>query len=284
MIIVGVLALIVLSASCVGIYLLTKFNQPYSNQVKIVMSISLIEILISISTILIVIIPFSSSHNSLMKLLRLEIIRVVFYFFWYIMFYILMIDRLLGSCFPFWYRTDASKKLIKRTLIICWLGMIIILISLCLWNIEPTIFHGNVVWLILDSLFILSFFVLYSSIFYIKYRSKERSGRTVNRDGNKRFLKITSVILTVFLLLEAAPTAVTTIAYATAKAKPPQDYRLYSRILWHLNLLADPVIYIFMHPYVSVKLARYFSAFCRRSEDNNIQLSTNPVGAVINQN
>ena len=285
MIILGVIAFLVLFASCFGIYLLTKFSQPYSNQVKIVMSISVIEILISFLTILIVITSFSSGYNSMNRLLvHLEIIKLAVYFLWYITFYILMIDRLLGSCFPFWYRTDASEILIKRALTISWFAMIITVISLCLLNKQRKKYFEDFIWLILDCLFILLFFVLYSSIFYIKYRSKVRSGRTVNRDDSKRFFKVTSVILTVFLLLEAAPTAVTTIAYATANAKRPEDYELYSKILWQLNLLADPIIYIFMHPYVSVKVARYFRAVCRRSEATNFQLNTSRLMAVQSKN
>ena len=272
-IIVCAIAFIVTCASCFGMYLLSKFTRPYSNQIKIIMSISLTEMSLSVLTMqdqVCIILKIDDSWVAHMQLVTLAL-----YCCWYLMFYLMMVDRLIGSCFPFWYRGEASSKLITRTLLIGW-SMTIIAVPV-MWLLIRHIkqfrrlFH-EFLWLTLDSLFIILFFILYSSIFYIKYRSRKQFGRAANREESKRFLKVTSLMLLSFVLLEAGPTATTSIAYATTNSKRPDDFKLYGKILWQLNLLVDQIIYIFMHPYISSKLARCFLVCVRRVHDNNIEL------------
>ena len=267
----------VIVASCLGIYLLTKLEQPYSNQIKIVMSITLSGILISFLTIIGEVFTFSGINDSDRKQQYLGLIKTTVYFLWYVLFYLLMLDRLLGSCFPFWYRSGAAERVTKGALITLWPSMVISWPSICLLTTQPKKFRRilkDFVWLILDSVFILIFFVLYASIFYTRNRSIERSGRRTNRVENKQFFKVTSVILISFLVLEAAPTTVTSVAYATTNTQLPIIYQSYSSILWQLNLLADPIIYIFMHPSVSIRLVRYFHAWFGRVEGSSRMQST----------
>ena len=272
-IIVFVIAFAVTCASCFGMYLLSKLKRPYSNQIKTIMSISLTEMLVSVLTMqeqVCIILKIDDSWVGHMQLVTLAL-----YCCWYLMFYLMMVDRLIGSCFPLWYRSEASSKFITRTLLIGWSMTIMAFPVMCLL-IEHTdkvrrLFY-EFLWLILDSLFILLFLILYSSIFYIKYRSRKQFGRAANRDESKRFLKVTSLMLLSFILLEAGPTATTSIAYATHNSKRPDDFKFYGKILWQLNLLVDQIIYIFMHPYISSKLAKCFLVCVRRVHNNNIEL------------
>ena len=273
-------AVIVILANFFGIRLLTRLRRPYTNQIKIIISVSLAEILLSALTISQRVASLAKPQNQKLLLSYLKVIKTAVYFSWYMMFYILMIDRFCGTRFPFWYRSDASRKSACISLIVCWLAIFLIATSISLADqynpYESLCAVENFIYLVCDSVFILLFFILCCTVFYFKHQSNMRFGRGTRRDENKRFFRITSTILTVFLLLQAIPTAVTSLGYHIIGSQALTTYiELYSSILWQLNLLADPMIYIFMHPEVSMKLSQCFAALCRKSEQDH-QPQINP--------
>ena len=77
---------------------------------------------------------------------------------------------------------------------------------------------------------------------------------------NKRFFAVISAMLVAFLVLEASPTVLVSILSIAGERKASYELRPPFLILWNLNLLADPLIYIFMQPNMRRKLP--FSCFC----------------------
>lgn len=263
-IVVGVITIGVIVANIFGVYLLMKLKKPYSNQVRIVINISICEIFLSCVNITRSI--YRSSYqrdedSSVMAHLYLLIAAI--YFAWYNMFYLLMVDRMFGSCFPFWYQCNASGRWIKIALGVFWFLTLIIALALCLtWPHNMLQHIEKYYWVTLDAIFVLFVCVLYGSVFFIKRRSSARTGRSTNQTDNKRFFAIVSAILMTFVLLQAIPGIIaTTAAFLNENAAP---YHFYLRIFWSLNLLMHPLIYIFPTPVVWNAFRRYFGTHCQR--------------------
>ena len=256
----AVISLFAIILNIIGIYILVKSKRPYSNQIKIMLNISLLDILIATFSIGKTILELLEMQQSNLYLSFWRITTVLF-FIWYMTFYLLMFDRFLSCCFPFWYRTYASVRYIKIILFVYWASLLLlipILYQIDIGKIKHDI--STFAWLVFDVIFICGFIVLYSMIFGLKRRSNKRSRRNAANPDNKRFLGVISAMLVAFLVLEASPTVLMSILNILEKHEASSELMSYFAITWRLNLLADPLIYIFLQPNMRRKL--HFPCFC----------------------
>ena len=257
----GIINVLSIIANAFGIRWLVRFRKPYSNQIKIIGNISLADIFISVISLSMTITDFATSQKFVDLYLHLYLVRSSIYIAWFLMFYLLMFDRFLGSCFPLWYRGNAPPNWARNSLCVCWTVFVFALV-LCLTAPQQL---GSVirryVWLVLDILFIILFAVLYSAIYCVKRRSNARTGRGVRSMNNKRFFGVTSAMLVAFMLLEALPSSLTSVLFMNGFTEAIL-YERYFEITWSLNILADPLIYIFMQPKARRDVCGPLLAFC----------------------
>ena len=245
----GIINVLAIIANAFGIRWLYKSGKLRTNQMKIIGNISCADILISTLSVSMIALHFTGTHSFYTDMnLYLWLVKSSLYIAWFFMFYLLMLERFLGCCFPLWYLGNASPNWTRNSLCMCWCVFTILSPTLCV--IEPLKmrhFINSFLWIILDVAFIGLFVVLYSAIFFAKRRSTARAGRTIAGDRNKRFFGVTSAMLIAFLLLETVPTSITSMSFIKGR-KNAETYTLYFEVVWSLNLLADPLIYIFMRP------------------------------------
>lgn len=243
------ISILTILANSFGLYLLSRLERPFSNQVKIIMSISFLEILIpSNETVSLSLAIFVAKQHIEEEHIYWKI-RTSLYLVWYMQFYILMIDRLLGCSFPFWYRGEASSKWMKNGLICCWTSLLVIALIFFLEGDKSwKKYVFDYAWVTLDILFIIIFVALYGTLFFMKRRSNRQVRRQNVRAENKRFMTIISLILFVFLILEAIPTITMTALRNLGRHSLAKKISPFFEVVWRLNLLADPLIYIFMQP------------------------------------
>ena len=244
----AVISLFAIILNIIGINILVKSKRPYSNQIKIMLNISLLDILISAFSIGKIILELISMQQGDLYS-SFWIMSAVLFFIWYMTFYLMMFDRFLSCRFPFWYRTYAAVRYIKIILIVYWASLLLLIPILYQIDFEKTKHEINTfAWLTFDAIFICGFIVLYSMIYCLKRQSNMRSRRNVAHSDNKRFFRVISAMLVTFLILEASPTVLLSILNMLGEYKALSSLFPFFNITWRLNLLADPLIYIFMQP------------------------------------
>ena len=250
-------------ANAFGIRWLIGTRKPYSNQIKIIVNISLVDICISAMTLLTRIVLFAAPGTFYVKVYTyVNLVRLCVYLTWFFMFYLLMLDRFLGCCFPLWYRVNASPNWIKFSLGFCWSIALVSAPITCLISPDKMkSIMGTYVMASLLIMFLIQFAVLYVAVFYHKRRSNARSGRQNKRVENTRFFAVTTVMLVAFLALEAIPSLALSVMQI-AGVEYAKLFTHWFQPLWDLNLFVDPIIYIFMRPNAGRALRNCLGAFC----------------------
>lgn len=252
--------LLAIIANAFGICWIIKFRKPYSNQIKIIGSISFSDIILSTLSLTMTLLPSKLGYIHL----HVYLIRASLYVSWFLMFFLLMIDRFCCCCFPFWYKRYVSPNCSRNCLCGCWAISISLAPIVC--NIQPfdmqNIFN-RFAWIIFDCIFLCLFLCLYGAIFVFKHRSGTRTGRKTRFSETLHFLRVTSTMLTVFVLFEIIPSLTSSIMHL-ADFKQARTISRYFELLWATNLLADPIIYIFTQPNAIRDLSISVRSICGR--------------------
>ena len=249
-----VICILALILNIIGLYILVNLKRPFSNQVKIIMSISLLDIIILFLATTMKVLQLVEIKEQLLHQ-YLWLFMSAFYFVWYMAFDLMMLDRCFSCCFPFWYRTYAASRWVSISLVLFWSSPLITIPVIALSNIKKTMdFSYTYAWMAFDVIFICGFIVLYGIIFEVKRRSNVQTRRNAAQPENKRFIKVVSAMLITFLILEAIPTTFVSFLNIESKHEAANGLFTYMTLIWRLNLLADPLIYIFMQPNIIARL------------------------------
>ena len=167
------------------------------------------------------------------------------YLTWYAMIYMLTIDRFLGCNFPLKHRVWVRMRNIKIAVVSMWMVGILSGISMCLLedNQLYKIFN-KLVWLILDGTFLTLFLITYSTIYYNVSRTGVQ--RNIQTDQNKFFGMITAILLC-FMIFEVVPLT-TNFIFFMATNWGTNTLRSIIVMCYNVNIVADPLIYIFLQP------------------------------------
>ena len=232
-----------------GVYLISRLKHLASSQVKIILNIGVVDLFLSSFTIIITVLDmFGRNLTADNESIYFWVIRTSCYFFWFSMFYLLTLERFIGAHFPFRHRRLSTPKRFRNIIIACW--GIPIMIGPIFCFTEPRklrIIVDKYVWVVLDSLFIAFFVSTYLSIFYRKQRNDKRFGLSKRGAGNQKFFGVTTAMLATFLVFETFPSIASSMLFMISE-DTREFYQLAFELCWSLNLLADPLIYIFLMP------------------------------------
>ena len=230
-----------------GIYVLMVAKAGKSNQIKIIVSLSVADILNCFGFIVQISLDMSG-HKALESKTGLVIwmIRAVIYHPWYSMFYLLTFDRFLACNFPFKYRSLFGRNTMRNVLIVIWVISLIPAPVYCFLDMAKIrVFYDVYVWAALDSIFVFLFVVTYVSIYYRKKRSNLQFRHRDTNDDNQRFFLVTTLILVGFVFFAIIPDLTMSLLHSYAEnaslaAQP--GFELW----WNINMLIDPLIYVFL--------------------------------------
>eukprot|EP00795_Rhopilema_esculentum_P011618 gene11618-21859_t len=230
-----------------GIYILKIAKVGRSNQILIIISLSIADILNSFGFICQISVELSG-HAALDSEAGLIVImiRAAIYHSWYAMFYLLTLDRFFACNFPFKYRSISGKNTMRNLLIVVWIFGLIPAPVYCFLDMEKIkVFYFNFVWISCDVIFVVLFVVTYCSLFYHKKRSNLQFRQGETNDDNHRFFIVTTVILVGFLFFTIIPDIAMSLIHAkkTIILVTPA-FELW----WNINMLIDPFIYVFLQP------------------------------------
>lgn len=257
-----------------GIYLLCKLRENRTNQQLILLNLSVDELLYAIFDIIISILRFSgiSYKNEILR--TLDMMTNAFYILQRLFMILIALDRFLAAKLGLKYSVQFSKRRAIVVLICVWLVGLSFLLPLLL---VPPGHRNNVlkyVYPTLDGL------VVVCALFTYIYIAKKLNGsgiseaRRASGEENKqvpapikRLFKMASLIIASFIILVAIPDTIYLVVIVLLK----KDMIILIKILvilWHVNLSADAVIYIFLQRRVREQFFRMIS-FWRKNRNND---------------
>lgn len=239
-----------------GILLLNSLRTGSIAQKVILMNLSVSEILLAIGWISDLIATSIGLTFDDREMLIIWALRAGVYFFWFFDIYLLSIDRFLACVFAIKHRTSVNRKMLQRLMAVLW--VIFSLKSIILLLLDTKKCHtvyNTYVWVTLDCIAVVILCVTYISIFvYNLKRARMRRLRVASLEhqdnrsrNNSHFVKVVGLILLSFVFFEAVP-SLTEMSFFLRKSQIPGELQSVIQIFYQLNLLVDPLMYIFLQP------------------------------------
>lgn len=192
-------------------------------------------------------------------------LRSGIYLVWYGMLFALTLDRFVGVNFPFRHRQMNLERNIRWTVICAWLFGCLNGIAYCILDTYRVYdIYNKYIWISLDALYLFTFTITYSSIFFKMFNARNQNVRGNQTLNQQRFVKITTMIFLTVIFLEVIPNIGNIIAIRTLDL---EGYTLNNKLIlliYNFNLIADPLIYIFMQPRVRGLLYEQLGRLCTR--------------------
>lgn len=269
--ILGILSIVL---NAFGIYILHTSSIGGSNQIQLIISLSFSDICISVVTLCMTVLSLiGHSLPGSTTFLYVWSQRASMSHAWYSMYFLLTLDRFFGGNFPFKYRAYATKKRLKIILAICWITSLAVGPTFCLpmFDLKKVyIFCNTYLWLSYDTFFLALFIITYTSILYRKIHRDEQFRRANTGSEHQRFFLVTTSLLLAFIVLEVLPSIISSLL-SLRNERFHNSATAFIDFAWQLNILVDPIIYIFMQPVVrqtAVERIRHLLRFARRVEVN----------------
>ena len=265
-----VILVLAIAFNALGIYLLyqtTKIRTDYNSQVWIIANLSLAELIIAVVAIHEESLELAGFHTQGTVLQKLWAFKCGIYINWYLIIYLMCLDRFIACNFPLKHRLLTSKSSTQVIVVFPWItGMGNGLILLVLDTFPIHQFYDKYVWVSLDTLAITFFVVVYSSVFIQAFKSrrmralsaiirKSSAFRRSTTRQHKQFAKIIGLILLSFILFETAPTIAYLIAFFIHGTGSDLTAQII-QVMYDFALLSDPLIYIFLQNRIKLILRR----------------------------
>ena len=255
-----------------GIFLLKSLRGNKLAQTVIIINLSVSEILIAIGWIAELIVSSIGLTFDDKPLLVIWAIRAGFYCFWFAVMYILSIDRFMGCIIPLQHRVTMTNRNIRRLMTGTWVACISSSIFLVILDTKSLFkIYNTYVWMSLDCIAVFIYTITYASIFIHTLKSKRmhRGNRKTSdnrqnaNNNNLHFFKVVGVIMLSFVIFEFGP-SMTEMSFYFTDNKIPEILDRSLRLCYQLNLLLDPLIYIFLQSRVRKLLfAKFRNIFHR---------------------
>ena len=258
-----------------GIFLLKSLPGIEVTQKIIIMHLSLSESFLAVGWIA----QLTTNLNGLNyddRLLQfIWAIRAGVYCFWFSNMYILSLDRLVSCIFALKHRAKMNKRFLRRLMIVLWILCSVKSVLLLMFNTRHLYqIYNTFVWITLDIIAVVIYSFTYISIFlYTMKREKQKRARTHSLESreniqlvNPHFLKVVSFIIVSFIVFEVIP-SITEFFFFAKGQNIPQILEGIVFLSYHLALLIDPLIYIFVQSrvrrFLFIKIRMVFGQISR---------------------
>lgn len=237
---VSILAMI---CNAIGVYVLSKIDFRKTNQVIIIKSLSITEIIISIGWVIGDVLHFYGFKSGATSWNINWSIKAGIYLTWYSMIYMLTVDRLLGCNFPLQHRIWVRIRNIKIAVATMWIVGVLIGISMSLFEAKQLyIAFNKYVWPILDGIFLVLFTTTYATIYC---RVSKRAVHQSTQSDQTKFVRMITAILLTFVVCEIIPVTINLIFFMATKIGTP-TMRSIIVLSYNIHTLIDPLVYIFL--------------------------------------
>lgn len=237
-----------------GVYLLSNYGNKTSNQRLIMIHLSGTELALATTEIVYWSFVWAGHEEETSVILQsIVIINAGIFGTYYLVLIALTLDRLLASVLTIRHLTICSKPRVIKALLVAWvLGLTssIPFFTIEFENIYDIYYKVN--FLCLDTIFLSCAILTYSYILaqILKRRQKirdqalSRTNHSISLTGQSQYYKVTTFIIVSFIFLVAIPDIVYIHRFIITEVGSSIEESIIE-IVWQLNFLVDPVIYIF---------------------------------------
>ena len=268
-----------------GIYLLKLLRGSPLAQTVIIINLSISEMLIALGWLGELIATSIGMTFNDKALLVIWAIRAGMYCFWFADMYILSLDRFLGCIIPLKHRVMMTKCNVRRGIIGLW--VVCISNSLLLILLDTKVYfqiYNVYVWISMDCIAVVIYALTYISIFCnatksSRVQSRIRSSSQYQEDSSKtntHFFKVVALIILSFIIFEFCPSVTEMLFFYFTDGNVPYMLDRIIKLFYHLNLLVDPLIYIFLPARIRTmlfmtlrRLCNNICGKCRKGAVNN---------------
>ena len=242
-----------------GIYLLISLENEASIQSMIVISLSATDITLAISWIIEEQVIYHGVSTASMVFHVIWSLKAGVYLTWYTMIYLLTLDRFFGCNFPLRHRILIRRMIVRKIVIACWITGFLIGTLQCFHpSVRLRFVYKQYVWAILDFTFLVLFAVTYFSIFIRLIKSRRTVGHNNQATQSNKFLYTVFGLLVVFILFECIPTII--VVFWRQRTLLFEQIKTW---LYSLNLLFDPLLYIFLQAEVRNLAGKKICSSCK---------------------
>lgn len=248
-----------------GVYLLKQLKSPrHMNQIHILMSMSFSEVLLGVVSIVHVVANLAgyereSSHISVYCEEIITGLSVTYY----IILFMLTLDRLLACVLLLQYPRIATTKRTLLCLSIAW--VIGVIVAFPFFFYSPDTFYEiryKYIYISLDGIILAVVFITYSYIFHKTSRKHRTASSTVQRRGKMLF--VITIIIATFILLLVIPDILYEYRFMIHDIGSDVEMGIIM-FCWELNYLSDPGVYIFLQRNVRTVLRRKIADIHRKN-------------------
>ena len=268
-----------------GIYVLSKISEKRTNQHVILINLSIVEIILSAFHIVYLTLSLYEYDNTYRIQQVIGALVKASYNMYYLTMILLTIDRFLASKLSFRYAIMLSNRKVLKILICLWSICITALVPLLLINYEKIRYaYSRAVYPTFDFAFLVSAFVTYGYILKIAILNKfpsNAANKTQRKTKKKKFFTMTGLIILSFTLFVIIPDLLYLFLYFVGNQRSNLLLRVLL-VLWNVNFLLDPIIYIFLQKKVKAKFTKTV-CFWRRETDMSVHCQDAEVIANIHR-
>ena len=239
------IAVSILAMACnsIGVHVLSKIDFRKTNQIIIIKSLSITEIIISIGWVIGDVLHLCGFKSGATSWNINWSIKSGIYLTWYSMIYMLTVDRLLGCNFPLQHRTWVRIRNIKIAVATMWIIGVLIGTSMCLFEAKQLyIVFNKYVWLTLDGIFLVLFTVTYTTIYC---RVSKRAVQRSTQSDQTKLVRMITVLLLTFVVCEIIPVTINLIFFMATNIGTT-TMRSIIVLCYNIHILIDPLLYIFL--------------------------------------
>lgn len=250
MLVLDIVSIAILTMSVIfnllGIYLLKQLQSPrLINQIFLLISMSTSELLLALFSVINKVGKFTEvkQKNSSIFVYHNQISAALL-FICYTTFFLLTFDRFLTFMLHLKYHKIVTRKRTFYGLLVTWLSGVAIAVPFLFLSANTflVVWH-QYIYFIFDGIILVTAFVTYSYIVN-KALGKHRTASSRVPRREKMFVVVTIIILT-FVLLVIIPDIAYMHLFVVNKVGSDIDESIIW-IIWELNYLVDPCVYIFL--------------------------------------
>ena len=268
MLFISTLRIIPITIHSLGLVCLYKQKQRKHIQKTLLMNLSFIEILLVTAGFFVSVVEVFQWISNVIYNRIVVSVYVISNLMFYIIMFIITIDRLLCVVLHVRYSYYITPLRVKKFLLGTWACAFVGFLTLCIADVSKIYRYAIYLYLTLDILFVIIAIVTYILVtMTIKFSKRNHSS---TQERNKRKYLVPMVLVLTFIIFYCIPDFVIAIFVHS------NFVRYIVMLFWSIGVIADPLTYIFLDRRNRTEMKRFFnfSSMKSRPDKHKVTIRT----------
>ena len=237
-----------------GIYILSNLKHELTNQRMYLINLSFSELLYASTTLGYYLIDEFSDNDDSTVYATFSRLSWLFYYLYLISPLFLTMDRFVAITFPFKYKAISTKTKAIAVVLLSWICVFLTAIPALFITDYETARSSHLPAMALGiAVLVIAFAVCAYIVIGLKVHKQRKSVGRAN--SNPKILKVATIIIVTYFLLELIPDLVTTVLLKS-NFNIARDYRRVIYLPGTLNTICDPIIYVYNYPPLKIAVRK----------------------------